>query len=227
MVKRTKHSRSTEVAEDEDQDRAAEEAAIAAAVGDACLQEYYKESKKLYESMVKQIDRLANRCKCFSNINEIGDYAQEAYIACSDATLRYSRYHKRKPDPQYVPTEITDEEIAEASKLWDITNDEALSIMRMETYAHWYISKRLFRLATAEGIEYEIRDKDNNYITTMNNNEYRKNKKALTDKGCKANSYRPTKHFCELSSKTDNGGIREFEPAVDFVEPADFEEELG
>lgn len=50
-------------------------------------------------------------------------------------------------------------------------------------------------------------------VTTMNNNEYRKNRKALMDQGCTANSFRPLKHFSELSSKTDNDGVREFEPA--------------
>lgn len=153
-----------------------------------------------WQNMHKRIDSIIKICMGFNNnVYEWNDYRSEAFIACYDAILSHSAFRPRNPNSKFTPPP-------------DMIDDiDGITRMKIETYAYWYIYKRLFAMAHCEEINYHVHRTNGEYIQTLSNNEYRKRKKSLEQQGCMVRSTRTTYRFSELSSEKD-GKIREYSP---------------
>lgn len=170
-------------------------------LSDAEQQMIMATASDLYVSMKKMIDSIVNKFKNFSNANDWCDYQQEAFLACYDAALRHSPYRTREESD----TSSTEDA--------DGMDNDGLSKMKLETFTYWFLLKKLSKLAkNGEEIVYHIL-KDNDFVKTLNNNQYRKLKKSLEEGGYTVRSARTTLTFSELASEKD-GKVVDFIPAA-------------
>lgn len=161
----------------------------------------------LWTKMKRAIDSIIKNCIGFRNGSQWEDYENEAYLAVYDAVIRYFVGHKRRENVEYDLPECLDITPAELVRM---------STMTEQVYAHWYVSKRLYKVAGEAEIEWNV-SKDDIYVETVNNAEYRKKKKFYEQNGYKALSSRKTYSFSELATDR-NGRVVEFDPAENIEE---------
>lgn len=134
-------------------------------------------------------------------VRERKDYLNEAFAACWEAVLKYRFLHSRKENVDYEIPEFDDPiELINCTK------------MKLETFAHWFVSKKLQNMGRQDEVQINIRDKNNTFIDQMSNTEYRKKKRSLEEKGYTAQSTRSTIRFSELSTERDGKSIP-YDPA--------------
>ncbi len=162
----------------------------------AMMREVANEAAVLLGQMKRQVDSVTSKVVKYNAAYEWEDYHQEAYLAVYDAVLRFSPLHA-----------VTDRESQRTSQ------------MQKQTFAQWFVQKRLFKMADLKEICFNVYD-GNTCIEILTNSEYRKRKKELESKGYTIRSTRNTYHFSELASNKE-GKIIEFDPAMPEPESED------
>ena len=132
---------------------------------------------------------------------------QEAYLACYDAVVKFNPCHLE--DPGFIG-------YAEYNH-FDISKGTIK--MQKQTYSYWIIEKMLHKMADLEEVEYNVFNRKGQYIETMSNVAYRKNKKAMKEKGKRAESTRIAYSFSDKQTIRD-GKVTEFDPADNSAELA-------
>jgi len=107
-----------------------------------------------YKKLLPQIRGIVNSVKNFNNAYEEEDYFQEAYLACLEASAKYRK-----------------------------ATDAGRTKMQDTVHAVFFIKKHLYSMADTGEIMYRVYSPTGEYVKTIHNSEYRKNKKKLADAG--------------------------------------------
>jgi hypothetical protein len=88
-----------------------------------------------------------------------------------------------------------------------------VTVMKPETFAHWYISKAMDARADTKEIEFRIFDSEGEYVETLSNTEYRKRKRQILAAGYTVDSTKKTISFSEYDSRRGPDSRDRYEPA--------------
>lgn len=100
-----------------------------------------EEAYKLWLSMRRMILKVVRKVIKFNNIYEEEDYVNEAYFAVLEAYVKYDRFHKYKEcDPE----------------MYEILSKKPS--MKLQTYAYWYVQKRIYQMAQTGEVEFVDED---------------------------------------------------------------------
>lgn len=152
-----------------------------------------EQSNALFIEMSPLINHLIRKYIRFNNVCEWDDYKNEALVGCVDAVIKFRTDYVSKSGNQ----------------------NSKITRMKRQTFAYWFILKRLARISGADEYHYHLFDQDGFFCTTLSNTDYRKNKKKYEQKGFTARSIRSTLTFSELSSERGDGKSIEFVPCHD------------
>ncbi len=124
-------------------------------------------SKRAYELWNQQefqriIRSEIQKVLTYNRAFEYEDYHQEAFIGVIAGVERYNRLHKRKNGNG---------------------NSNGKVIMQLRTFAFWYVKKCLHRMADVGEIVRDMFDSDGNYVDTLTEKEYLRQKKKREAQG--------------------------------------------
>lgn len=159
-------------------------------------EEVQNEVYKIWSDMKKIILKIIKKVKNFNNIYEEEDYLNESYFAILEAYIKYDRFHKYKE--------------------CDCETYEILSqkpAMKFQTYAYWYIQKKIYQMAKTGDIEFVDEDGE-----IMQAKDFYRNKKNVKNK--KIFSRKKVFTFSELSLMNGNGNKYDKE---NYYEAIDYE----
>ncbi len=91
----------------------------------------------------------------YNRAYDMEDYIQEAQLALIEAERRYE----------------------------EIENGKKRVNMRFENYSHYFVRKHLYKMADTKEIAFEIYDETGNYVKTLFNGDFRRQKKELIKNG--------------------------------------------
>ena len=120
---------------------------------------------KLFIKLQPQIKKIINGIINY-NIYTEEDYMQEAFLACLQAEKTYRR----------------------------IKNKNSVK-MQLPVFAYWFIQKKLYKMADTGEVAYDIYSPDGEFVETLRNGQFRKNRKALIQQGYKINSVKLTLEY--------------------------------
>jgi len=119
----------------------------------------------LWEKMQPSIKKIVQKVLGYNGSYELNDYLNESYIACVEALTKYRNGNN---DADYRLHSAT------------LGNNGS---MKAETFAFWFIEKRIHKMADTGEVAWEVYDSSGNYKNTVFNGEYRRIKKNKEDKG--------------------------------------------
>ena len=118
----------------------------------------------LWGKMQPSIKKIIKKVLGYNSSYEFDDYLNEAYVACIEAL---SKYRNGNNDADY--------------RLLNATLSG--KYMKEETFAFWFIEKRIYKMADVGEVTWAMYDPYGNYIDTIPNGEYRRIKRDKEDKG--------------------------------------------
>ncbi len=160
------------------------------------LEEAGEIALKYLKEMKFIINKIINQIKRYNRVCEEEDYWEEAYIAIHTGVIKYNKFRK-------FSVEFDEQEDFEIFQL--LQNNPS---MKFETFAYWYLQKRLYRLADMGDVEFVV-ENENGEKTMITAEEYHKNRKKYNGS---ARSVQKVYSFSELSCLNGGEEERKYEP---------------
>lgn len=172
---------------------------------------------EIWEKLNYSINKIIDKIIGFNSHNTRDDYMNEAYIACVDAVKKYNTDIKDdsaayinnlshiKQNSSYLEYKKIEDVMIEDDSSQDkffkkysiieigqevdsVSLEFPRSQMAIDVFAFWFIKKRLYQLADQDEVVFNIYNSDGEYLKTISNTEYRKEKVELGLKRCSAES---------------------------------------
>lgn len=165
---------------------------------DTLSEEIWQKTHELYTSIEGNINKIINKVLNYNNVLEFDDYKSIAYIACRDAILSYNAYLGTK---DYSSISLVNEEVEEFQRLMKSTTR-----MKLETFAYWYVMKRIYSEADCGIVRWRVFDSDGILKFDLSEQEWRKRKKKLLAEGFTGEPYSVFVDLKDCNGESINAG---------------------
>lgn len=149
---------------------------------------------RYFEEMKFIISKIINQIKNYNRACEESDYWSEAFLAIQQGVIKYNKFRNFSVD-------FNEQEDFEIYLL--LQNNPS---MKFQTFAYWYLQKRLYKLADMGDVEFVV-EMDGKEIA-ISSEEYHKNRKKYNGD---VKSVQKVYSFTELAL-INSDGEKEYEP---------------
>ncbi|MEM4134553.1 MAG: hypothetical protein QXV73_05090 [Candidatus Micrarchaeia archaeon] len=158
------------------------------------LEKYSEEAMRWYEDkdMRNIIQKVINQIKQYNRVCDEEDYWSEAFLALQIGVIKYNKFRKYSVGFSENFLEEDDEEVYEY-----LSRNPT---MKFQTFAYWYLQKRLYKLADMGDVEFIVSVNGTDNIISAE--EYYKNRHKYNGN---ARSVQRVYSFTELEVENDRG----------------------